>query len=122
LRTVVGNFRKVTERLDGLDDDNKKLSDENKELRKKATNVEEQVSQAVGVVRAQEAQQRNQLTSKVSDLSTQVNELMTQLKNGGSNPSVAQMSGSAGSGSDIPWDWVMTMVPAARIMYQVMTV
>jgi integrating conjugative element protein (TIGR03752 family) len=102
LRTVVGNFRKVTERLDGLDDDNKKLSDENKELRKKATNVEEQVSQAVGVVRAQEAQQRNQLTSKVSDLSTQVNELMTQLKNGGSNPSVAQMSGSAGSGSDIP--------------------
>lgn len=102
LRTVVGNFRKVTERLDGLDDDNKKLRDENKELRKKGTNVEEQVSQAVGAVRAEEAQQRNQLTSKVSDLSAQVSDLMTQLKNGGSTPSGTQTSGASGVGSDIP--------------------
>lgn len=101
LRTVVGNFRKVTERLDGLDDENKKLRDENKVLRKTSDNVQEQVSQAVGAVRAEEAQQRNQLSTQVSDLSSQVSSLMSQLKNGAPGGTGGQSQGG-GPGSDIP--------------------
>lgn len=51
LRTVVGNFRKVQDRLDTLADDNKKLSDENKALKTTNSNVDTQINQAVSNAR-----------------------------------------------------------------------
>lgn len=99
LRTVVGNFRKVTERLDGLDSENKQLRDENRELHKTSASVEQQVSQAVGTVRVEDEQQRNQLSAQVRDLSSQVSGLMNQLKNGGTGSTPPP---SGGTGSDIP--------------------
>ncbi|EBV2165548.1 TIGR03752 family integrating conjugative element protein [Salmonella enterica subsp. enterica serovar Eastbourne] len=101
LRTVVGNFRKVTERLDGLESENTQLRKENGELHKASTNVEQQVNQAVSAARSEEEQQRNQLSAQVHDLSSQVSSLMSQLKNGGAgNGSTPPSSG--GVGSDIP--------------------
>lgn len=100
LRTVVGNFRKVQDRLDTLADDNKKLSDENKALKTTNGNVDSQINQAVNNVRADEAQKRQQLSAQVTDLSSQVKQLMDQLQNGGN--SAAQADKSNGAGSDIP--------------------
>ncbi|QLH61932.1 TIGR03752 family integrating conjugative element protein [Serratia symbiotica] len=100
LRTIVGNFRKVQDRLDSLADDNKKLSDENKALKKTHRNVDEQISQVVGNARAEEVQKRTQLSAQVTDLSAQVDQLMNQLKNGGASTTVA--SKNTAPGSDIP--------------------
>ncbi|PTA87244.1 TIGR03752 family integrating conjugative element protein [Kosakonia sp. H7A] len=99
LRTVVGNFRKVQDRLDALADDNKKLSDENKALKTTNSNVDTQINQAVSNVRAEEAQKRQQLSAEVTDLSTQVKQLMDQLRNGGAG---TESGKNGGSGSDIP--------------------
>lgn len=101
LRTIVGNFRKVQERLNALDDDNKKLQGENKQLKQTNTNTQDQITQAVGSVRAEEAQKRSQLSSQVSDLSTQVTNLMEQLKNG-ATPGNQSSKPLNGPGSDIP--------------------
>ena len=99
LRTVVGNFRKVQDRLDTLADDNKKLSDENKALKTTNSNVDTQINQAVSNARAEEAQKRQQLSAEVTDLSTQVKQLMDQLRNGGAG---TESGKNSGSGSDIP--------------------
>ncbi|ADP10331.1 putative secreted protein [Erwinia sp. Ejp617] len=100
LRTIVGNFRKVQERLDGIADDNKKLSDENKALKKTNGNVDRQISQVVDNARAEEALKRSQLGAQVTDLSTQVDRLMEQLRNGASG--AAMVGKNSISGSDIP--------------------
>ncbi|WP_370443447.1 TIGR03752 family integrating conjugative element protein [Klebsiella michiganensis] len=99
LRTVVGNFRKVQDRLDSLADDNKKLTDENKALKTTNSNVDAQISQAVSNARNEEAQKRQQLSAQVTDLSSQVKRLMDQLQNGGAG---TESGKSSSPGSDIP--------------------
>ena len=99
LRTVVGNFRKVQDRLDSLADDNKKLTDENKALKTTNSNVNAQISQAVSNARNEEAQKRQQLSAQVTDLSSQVKRLMDQLQNGGAG---TESGKSSSPGSDIP--------------------
>lgn len=99
LRTVVGNFRKVQDRLDSLADDNKKLTDENKALKTTNSNVDAQISQAVSNARNEEAQKRQQLSAQVTDLSSQVKRLMDQLQNGGAGTESGKTSSP---GSDIP--------------------
>lgn len=99
LRTVVGNFRKVQDRLDSLADDNKKLTDENKALKTTNNNVDAQISQAVSNARNEEAQKRQQLSAQVTDLSSQVKRLMDQLQNGGAG---TESGKSSSPGSDIP--------------------
>nr|WP_310615736.1 TIGR03752 family integrating conjugative element protein [Pantoea cypripedii] len=99
LRTVVGNFRKVQDRLDALADDNKKLFDENKALKTTNSNVDTQINQAVSNARADEAQKRQQLSAQVTDLGTQVKQLTEQLQSGGST---GKASGTRSPGSDIP--------------------
>lgn len=99
LRTVVGNFRKVQDRLDSLADDNKKLTDENKALKTTNGNVDVQISQAVSDARNEEAQKRQQLSAQVTDLSSQVKRLMDQLQNGGAGTESGKTSNP---GSDIP--------------------
>lgn len=98
LRTIVGNFNHMKERLDTLADDNKKLKDENTELKKTNSNVDSQISQAVASVRADEAAKSSKLRSEVSDLSGQVSQMMEQLKSG----STSTTNKSASPGSDIP--------------------
>ncbi|RAT12194.1 MULTISPECIES: TIGR03752 family integrating conjugative element protein [Lonsdalea] len=100
LRTVVGNFRKVQDRLDSLADDNKKLSDENKALKTAGSNVDMQISQVVGNVRVEEAQKRQQLSAQVTDLGTQVKQLMEQLQSG--NTGINTGGKHDGPSSDIP--------------------
>ncbi|MDS4036493.1 TIGR03752 family integrating conjugative element protein [Citrobacter amalonaticus] len=100
LRTLVGSYRKVQGRLDGLESDNKTLSDENKELKKKNTDVDQQISLAVGQVRSEEAQKRSQLSAQVTDLSAQVDQLLEQLKNGNSGSAAGNNNSPAGN--DIP--------------------
>ena len=100
LRTVVGNFRKVQDRLDTLADDNKKLSDQNKALKTNNSNVDAQINQVVSDVRAEEAQKRLQLSAQVNDLGTQVKQLMDQLQNGGAGTNAGAKS--SGPGGDIP--------------------
>ncbi|MBK0123613.1 TIGR03752 family integrating conjugative element protein [Pantoea sp. S61] len=100
LRTVVGNFRKVQDRLDTLADDNKKLSDENKALKTTNGNVDAQINQVVSNVRAEEAQKRLQLSAQVNDLGTQVKQLMDQLQNGEAGTNAGAKS--SGPGGDIP--------------------
>lgn len=100
LRTVVGNFRKVQDRLDTLADDNKKLSDENKALKTTNGNVDAQINQVVSNVRAEEAQKRLQLSAQVNDLGTQVKQLMDQLQNGDAGTNAGAKS--SGPGGDIP--------------------
>lgn len=99
LRTVVGNFRKVQDRLDSLADDNKKLTDENKALKTTNSNVDAQISQAVSNARNEEAQKRQQLSAQVTDLSSQVKRLMDQLQNGDAG---TESGKSSSPGSDIP--------------------
>ncbi|MBE5252642.1 TIGR03752 family integrating conjugative element protein [Mixta mediterraneensis] len=99
LRTVVGNFRKVQDRLDALADDNKKLSDENKALKTTNSNMDTQINQAVSNARTEEAQKRQQLSAQVTDLSAQVKRLMDQLQNGGAR---TESGKSSSAGSDIP--------------------
>ncbi|MFQ1680400.1 TIGR03752 family integrating conjugative element protein [Pantoea dispersa] len=99
LRTVVGNFRKVQDRLDSLADDNKKLTDENKALKTTNSNVDAQISLAVSNARNEEAQKRQQLSAQVTDLSSQVKRLMDQLHNGGAG---TESGKSSSPGSDIP--------------------
>ncbi|MBK0096661.1 TIGR03752 family integrating conjugative element protein [Erwinia sp. S63] len=100
LRTVVGNFRKVQDRLDTLADDNKKLSDQNKALKTTNSNVDAQINQVVSNVRAEEAQKRLQLSAQVNDLGAQVKQLMDQLQNGGAGTNAGAKS--SGPGGDIP--------------------
>ncbi|MEB6535917.1 TIGR03752 family integrating conjugative element protein [Pantoea stewartii] len=98
LRTIVGNFRRVQDRLDTLAGDNKKLNEENAELKKTNSNVDAQINEAVANARADEADKRAKLSAQVSDLSSQVGQMLEQLK----NKNAATPDKSSAPGSDIP--------------------
>lgn len=98
LRTIVGNFRHVQDRLDVLAGDNKKLNEENAELKKTNSNVDAQINEAMANARADEADKRAKLSAQVSDLSSQVGQMLEQLK----SKNAATPDKSNAPGSDIP--------------------
>ncbi|MGC0788656.1 TIGR03752 family integrating conjugative element protein [Pantoea agglomerans] len=98
LRTIVGNFRHVQDRLDVLAGDNKKLNEENADLKKTNSNVDAQINEAVANARADEADKRAKLSAQVSDLSSQVGQMLEQLK----SKNAATPDKISTPGSDIP--------------------
>lgn len=109
LRTIVGNFRRVQDRLDTLANDNKKLNEENTELKKTNSNVDAQINEAVANARADEADKRAKLSAQVSDLSSQVGQMLEQLK----TKMPQRLTKAAHPAATFRLVWAMTTAPVA---------
>jgi integrating conjugative element protein (TIGR03752 family) len=99
LRTIVGNFRHVQERLDTIDNENKTLREANKGLMAKSNNITDEITQAVTSAREAGEQQQSRLRADVTSLNTQVSTLLARLKR---ESTVDGAPAPGAEGQDIP--------------------
>ncbi|EPZ8126211.1 TIGR03752 family integrating conjugative element protein [Yersinia enterocolitica] len=98
LRTLMGSLRKVTNRQNQLDADNKVLADENKNLKQITQNTDERINQAIADYQAHTNKDQEQLKGQVQEITSQISVLMQTLKDKSSHSDIPVGLGLNGGG------------------------